>query len=68
MKGIDTMAKRTKSIAFKNAVISKEDMTITEYMKDETRSYNLLNIIEEWDGIEGVSLAIKQDNDVPSDE
>jgi hypothetical protein len=62
------MAKSTKSISFKNAVISKDDMKITEYMKDETKSYSLLNLIEEWDGVEGISLTIKQDNDIPSDE
>lgn len=62
------MAKRTKSVSFKNAVISKDDMMITEYIKDDTRSYNLLNLIEEWNGVEGISLTIKQDDDIPSDE
>ena len=35
------MAKKTKSIAFKNATISIDDMTITEFTKDDTKVYDL---------------------------
>lgn len=62
------MAKASKSIAFKNAVIDKDEMTITEFTKDDTKVYSLNKVIEDWDGIEGISLTIKQDNDVPADE
>lgn len=62
------MAKSSKSIAFKNAVIDKDEMTITEFTKDDTKVYSLNKVIENWDGIEGISLTIKQDNDVPADE
>ena len=62
------MAKASKSIAFKNAVIDKAEGTITEFTKDDTKVYSLDKVIEEWDGIEGISLTIKQDNDVPVDE
>ena len=62
------MAKASKSIAFKNAVIDKDEMTITEFTKDDTKVYSLNQVIEDWDGIEGISLTIKQDNDVPADE
>lgn len=62
------MAKASKSIAFKNAVIDKDEMTITEFSKDDTKVYSLNKVIEDWDGIEGISLTIKQDNDVPADE
>ena len=62
------MAKASKSIAFKNAVIDKNDMTITEVIKDDTKVYSLEKLIEDWDGIEGISIVIKKDADVPADE
>ena len=62
------MAKASKSIAFKNATISKEDMTITEYTKDDSKTYSLEKVIADWDGIDRISLTIKQDDDVPADE
>lgn len=62
------MAKKTKSIAFKNAVINKEDGTITEYTKDDMKIYLIDKLLEDWDGVEGISLTIKQDNEIPADE
>lgn len=62
------MAKASKSIAFKNAVIDKAEGTITEFTKDDTKVYSIEKLLEEWDQIEGISLTIKQDDDVPADE
>lgn len=62
------LAKISKSIAFKNATIDKEDMTITEIIKDDTNVYNLDNLLNEWDGIQGISLVIKKDDEIPNDE
>lgn len=62
------MAKKTKSIAFKNATISIDDMTITEFTKDDTKVYDLKKVLQDWDNINDISLTIKQDNDVPADE
>lgn len=62
------MAKASKSVSFKNATINKEDMTITEFTKDDSKTYSLEKIIADWDGIDGVSITIKQDNDIPADE
>ena len=62
------MAKASKSIAFKNAVIDKAEGTITEFTKDDTKVYSIEKLLEDWDQIEGVSLTIKQDDDVPADE
>ena len=62
------MAKASKSIAFKNAVIDKAEMTITEITKDDTKVYSLDKLIEDWDGIEGISIVMKKDADVPADE
>lgn len=62
------MAKLSRSTSFKGAVICKEDMTITEYLKDNTKVYSLNKLISDWDGVEGISLTIKQDDEIPSDE
>lgn len=62
------MAKESKSVSFKNATINKEDMTITEFTKDDSKTYSLENVIADWDGIDGVSLTIKRDDDIPADE
>ena len=62
------MAKASKSIAFKNAVIDKVEGTITEFTKDDTKVYSLDKLIEDWDGIEGISIVMKKDADVPADE
>lgn len=62
------MAKKTKSIAFKNATINIDDMTITEFTKEDTKVYDLKKVLQDWDNIDGISLTIKQDNDVPADE
>ena len=61
------MAKKTKSISFKNATISVPDSTITEYFKDETKTYSIKALLDSWDGIDGVSLTIKLDEDAPAD-
>lgn len=64
------MAKISKSVSFKNATISisSEEMTITEYTKDDSKTYNLEKILKEWNQVDGISLTIKQDNDIPADE
>ena len=62
------MAKASKSIAFKNAVIDKAEGTITEFTKDDTKVYFIEKLLEDWDQVEGISLTIKQDDDVPADE
>lgn len=62
------MAKASKSIAFKNAVINKEEGTIVETTKDSIKIYFIDKLLDEWDGINGLSITIKQDDDVPADE
>lgn len=68
MEELRYMAKASKSIAFKNAVIDKAEGTITEFTKDDTKVYSIEKLLEDWDQVEGISLTIKQDDDVPADE
>ena len=37
-------------------------------MKDSSKTYHIDKLLEDWDGIEGITLTIKQDDDVPADE
>lgn len=62
------MAKRTKTETFKNAIIDMDDMTITETFKDDSKTYNIMDILKEWDNIDGVSLTIKRDAEIPSED
>jgi len=61
------MAKASKSINFKNAQIDKAKNLITEVSKDDTKFYSLSKLIDEWNGIEGVSITIKKDDELESD-
>ena len=62
------MAKLTSSESFKNATIDTNDGTITEYLKDDTRVYKLTDILSQWNLIDGLSITIKQDKDLPASE
>jgi len=62
------MAKLTSSESFKNATIDTNDGTITEYLKDDTRVYKLTDILSQWNLIDGLSITIKQDKDIPASE
>jgi len=61
------MAKFSKAVLFRNATICKEDMTITEIIKDETKIYDLNKILSDWSEIDGLSISIKIDEELPED-
>ena len=56
------MAKQTRTLNFKNAVIDYQNMSITEINKDNEEEFSLNEVFKEWDGIEGISLTLKQDS------
>lgn len=64
------MAKINKSIGFSKAIITEEDgvFYIEEIMKDSTNRYNLTDKLKEWVEIDGISLTIKKDSELPSEE
>ena len=62
------MAKYNKTITYTKAVIYKDAGTITEYLKDGENVYFIENILKEWDGVEGISITIKKDRELPSEE
>ena len=63
------MAKQTLNYAFKNAVISLEDNTITEYGKEDIKVYTLSDVLSKFEG-EGklVDLTIKESSEIEPDE
>lgn len=57
------MAQKKKSVFYKNAVIDTEAGTITEITKDGENEYQITDVLAEWDGVEGVTIAIQQSED-----
>ena len=62
------MAKASKSISFKNATINKEKDLITEIGKDFTNFYTLSKVIADWDGIDGINITFKKDDELESED
>ena len=62
------MAKITKKYAFSKATISFENgkYTITEITKDDSTDYDLSAVLDSFVGLDGVSLSIGVDDEVPA--
>lgn len=52
--------KVNKTITLEKAMIDLSDLTITEYLKDETLTHNLMDVLKEFNQVEGITLSIKQ--------
>lgn len=63
------MAKETKRIAFTNAYLDVQEMTISEFDRDgEEIQYDLRGILEEYSRVPGVSLTISKCEDLTAGE
>lgn len=60
------MAVVNKSVTFTNATINKDRMIINEDQKDGIQTYSIDKLLDEWNGIPGISLTIKQKDEIPS--
>ena len=62
--------KKATNYKFSNACITYEDgvFTIEETSKDEIKVYNLTERLEEFIGVEGISLQISKTEEMPSEE
>lgn len=62
--------KKATNYKFTNACITCEDgvFTIEETSKDEAKVYNLTEKLEEFIGVEGISLQISKTEELPSEE
>lgn len=56
--------KKYNSNVFSNATIDSEKMTITEYTKDDQYTFDLKTVLDQWSGIDGISLTIKKEEKV----
>ena len=56
--------KGSRTVSFSKAILSKEDgkYIITEIGKDDSREYNLSEILDNWLEIEDVKITISRDN------
>lgn len=55
--------RRIKSVSLKNCTINVDDMTVTEYTKDEQYTHSLADILNEWNNVDGVSIVIRKENE-----
>lgn len=60
------MAKASRAEKYSKATIDREGGTITEYLKDETKVYNIDDILTRWNGVENISISISTDDELPS--
>lgn len=60
------MAKKTISIKFSKATLTKDDgrYTITEITKDDSNNYNLSEILDGLDGSSDLSISISSEDTV----
>jgi hypothetical protein len=64
------MAKNSMSTKFVKATITEEEidgkkqLIITEYLKDETKTYNLTEELVKFMGVEGIALTISTDSEL----
>jgi hypothetical protein len=66
---ITRMAKQTLNYSFKNAVISLEENTITEYGKEDIKVYVLSDVLKKFEGEnKTVDINIKESSDLEPSE
>ncbi len=64
------MATNTNNLKFSKATITFEDdrVMITEYLKDETKTYDLIECLKEFENVDGIALTIQKNRELPSHE
>ena len=56
--------KESRTVSFSKAIVSKEDgkYIITEVGKDDSREYNLSEILDNWLEIENIKITISRES------
>jgi hypothetical protein len=63
------MAKFSTNVNFKHALLDLEEGTITEFTKEDTKTYRILDELRKFEGSERfIDLTIKEAKDIPSEE
>ena len=53
---------------YSHATIDCSDMTLTEYHKDDTKTYGIIEILKRWDGVPDIEIEIRQRITLPAEE
>lgn len=61
------MASFKKDQKFKNATINLEEGLIIEKQKESQMGYSLQKVLEEWDGVTGVSITFSKNEEIDPD-
>ena len=63
------MAKKSFSISFTKCELYFEnnDVVVVERNKDEEKTYNFLEVLRSLEGVEGLSIKISHDNEIPTE-
>ena len=63
------MAKKSFSISFTKCELYFEnnDVVVVERNKDEEKTYNFLEVVRSLEGVEGLSIKISHDNEIPTE-
>ena len=62
------MAVQERREVYSHATIDCSDMTLTEYRGDNTKTYDIVEIIKRWNGVPGIEIEIRQRSTLPADE
>jgi hypothetical protein len=62
------LAKETRGFKATNAMLDVENMKLIEYTKDGTNVYLLNKILQEWNGVDGISFSITLNQEIEPDE
>jgi hypothetical protein len=60
----EVMANMSRKETYTNAVIDMKDLTITEYNEDDTSTYSIIEALERWGGLVGVTLTLERNEPV----
>ena len=53
---------------YSHATIDCSDMTLTEYRGDDTKTYDIVEILKRWNGVSDIEIEIRQRSTLPADE
>lgn len=62
------MAVQERREVFSHAMIDCSDMTLTEYDRNGSQTYNIKEILKRWEGVPNVEIEIRQSVPLPVDE
>ena len=62
------MAVQERREVYSHATIDCSDMTLTEYRGDDTKTYDIVEILKRWNGVPDIEIEIRQRSTLPADE